>query len=108
MQDDKLNPAHIEALVITHADFFERELRPLLAGTQPALNQKLDKLLEKAGYDYAGDARMQAPTKSETVELLGEIHVAMEDGPEKSTLGKVLMKMTGLTRPSPSSPGVSP
>ena len=68
-----LDDAQIKSLVITHADFFERVMRPLLPAS---LNNEFDLLLARAGNIYADVACPNPPTVHETREMLGRLHVS--------------------------------
>lgn len=97
MAEAILNDAQVKLLVITHADFFERKMRPLLP---VALNNEFDRLLARAGNVYADVEGAVAPSVKETAELLGRLHVALPSGvPEKATLGRI-MRETGLAVPT--------
>lgn len=88
-----LNDAQIESLVITHADYFERVMRPLIPA---ALNDEFDRLLARAGNVYADAPCPNPPTVEETAGLLSRLHVALPEGlPEKAMLG-LIMRENGM------------
>lgn len=97
-----LTGGQVESLVVTHADLFERRLRPLLNNVT---NAELDAFLARAGNVYADVPVLVPPTQEEARALLSRVHIELPEGSlEKAKLGQVMRENAlippGLDKPS--------